>query len=417
MDNETERAAPRRLTRRSHDRVLAGVAGGLADYTGMDPIIFRIAFIALAIAGGSGFLIYLLAWLVIPEENEEVPVGRHLLDRLKNPRWFAFALIAIAIVVALDGIGLGHSESHFVWAIGLVAIGVVLLRYEAPGRSGPSQPARATALEAPGTAVSSTVARTASVRERRPRSPLGLLTIGAAMLVVAGAVLLSTAAATTFDLGQYFGLAIGVLGLGLIVGGWWGRGRLLILLGILLVPLMLAGSVIHMPLRGTLGTRYYQLRSNVADEYNLLAGGLTFDLTRYPFGDEPVELNVNFVAGAVDIYVPPGVDVTVNGSVDAGVVDVFGEGLEGRDLAFSGSDHRDGLTKGELVINVEGGFGSFDTTWATWFDRDMRIRRMEAAQHAEKRAKQRQQQQKVEPKAVNGQEVKDGRPARRDRKR
>lgn len=58
------------LRRSRTDRVIAGVAGGIAHYFAIDPILARLAFVVLTIAGGSGILIYLIAWLIIPEEDE-----------------------------------------------------------------------------------------------------------------------------------------------------------------------------------------------------------------------------------------------------------------------------------------------------------------------------------------------------------
>ena len=60
--------APRRLTRSSSDRVLGGVAGGLGRYFDIDPIIFRIGFVVLTLAGGAGVLAYLAAWLLVPAD-------------------------------------------------------------------------------------------------------------------------------------------------------------------------------------------------------------------------------------------------------------------------------------------------------------------------------------------------------------
>src|SRR5215210_9572328 len=60
--------APRRLTRSSSDRVLGGVAGGLGRYFDIDPIIFRIGFVVLMLAGGAGFVGYLAAWLLVPAD-------------------------------------------------------------------------------------------------------------------------------------------------------------------------------------------------------------------------------------------------------------------------------------------------------------------------------------------------------------
>jgi phage shock protein PspC (stress-responsive transcriptional regulator) len=46
--------------------VIGGVAGGLAEYTGIDALLWRVGAIALTIAGGSGLIIYLLLWLLMP---------------------------------------------------------------------------------------------------------------------------------------------------------------------------------------------------------------------------------------------------------------------------------------------------------------------------------------------------------------
>lgn len=55
------------MVRSGSNRVVAGVAAGLADYFGVDPVIMRIAFIILALAGGPGFLIYLILWIIMPQ--------------------------------------------------------------------------------------------------------------------------------------------------------------------------------------------------------------------------------------------------------------------------------------------------------------------------------------------------------------
>jgi len=62
-----------RLYRSRDDRMIAGVAGGLADYLGLDPSLVRIAFAVLFLAGGLGIFIYGVMWLVVPEEDELTP--------------------------------------------------------------------------------------------------------------------------------------------------------------------------------------------------------------------------------------------------------------------------------------------------------------------------------------------------------
>jgi phage shock protein PspC (stress-responsive transcriptional regulator) len=54
------------LRRSGTDKVIGGVSGGLAEYTGIDALLWRVGFVALAFAGGTGVLVYLLLWLLMP---------------------------------------------------------------------------------------------------------------------------------------------------------------------------------------------------------------------------------------------------------------------------------------------------------------------------------------------------------------
>lgn len=59
---------PKRLYRSLTDRKIAGVAGGLAEYFDTDPLLLRLAFVVLALAGGGGVLIYFILWVITPEK-------------------------------------------------------------------------------------------------------------------------------------------------------------------------------------------------------------------------------------------------------------------------------------------------------------------------------------------------------------
>lgn len=61
----------RPLSRPVHDRMLAGVAAGIARSLGVDPAIVRIGLVVLAFIGGIGVPLYLAAWLLIPEEGRD----------------------------------------------------------------------------------------------------------------------------------------------------------------------------------------------------------------------------------------------------------------------------------------------------------------------------------------------------------
>lgn len=59
----------KKLYRSYQDRKIAGVCGGLGKYFNIDPTIVRVIFLVLFICGGSGLLLYLLLWLIVPDER------------------------------------------------------------------------------------------------------------------------------------------------------------------------------------------------------------------------------------------------------------------------------------------------------------------------------------------------------------
>lgn len=67
--SSTPPARPR-LARSDRDRKIAGVCAGLAEHTGVDAVLWRVAFLALTLAGGSGVLVYALLWLLMPAADE-----------------------------------------------------------------------------------------------------------------------------------------------------------------------------------------------------------------------------------------------------------------------------------------------------------------------------------------------------------
>jgi phage shock protein PspC (stress-responsive transcriptional regulator) len=69
------------LHRAGDQRMLAGVAGGLADYFDVDPTLVRIGFVALALLGGLAVPLYIAGWLLIPDEGTDLSVAEELLAR------------------------------------------------------------------------------------------------------------------------------------------------------------------------------------------------------------------------------------------------------------------------------------------------------------------------------------------------
>jgi phage shock protein PspC (stress-responsive transcriptional regulator) len=99
--------APRPPLRRSRtDKVLGGVAGGLAEYTGIDALLWRVAAIALTFAGGSGIIIYVLLWLLMPpappaQPGEVTPAAQRSGPRSPVPGITVAALLIVGGIAVL----------------------------------------------------------------------------------------------------------------------------------------------------------------------------------------------------------------------------------------------------------------------------------------------------------------------------
>ena len=65
----------KKLVRSRKGRMVAGICAGAADYFGVDVTLVRV--IVAVITGGAGVLAYLVAWVIIPEEDEKTPVSEN----------------------------------------------------------------------------------------------------------------------------------------------------------------------------------------------------------------------------------------------------------------------------------------------------------------------------------------------------
>jgi phage shock protein PspC (stress-responsive transcriptional regulator) len=76
----TQRGA---LRRPYSGRMLTGVAAGIGDYLGVDPMIVRIAFAVLVLIGGAGIPLYLAGLLLIPDEGSDQSIASELIQSIK----------------------------------------------------------------------------------------------------------------------------------------------------------------------------------------------------------------------------------------------------------------------------------------------------------------------------------------------
>jgi phage shock protein C len=120
-------AGGQRLVRRSRgERVVAGVCGGVGRYLGVDPVLLRIAFIILALANGLGVIAYVVAWVAIPEEQPDQPVGPVPETRRETGRLvLGGALVVLGLVLLLDR--LAPDLDELFWPVAVVAVGVAIM--------------------------------------------------------------------------------------------------------------------------------------------------------------------------------------------------------------------------------------------------------------------------------------------------
>ena len=108
------------------DRVVGGVAAGVGQAIGLDPILIRIAFIVLAFSG-PGLPMYAIAWVVMPEGGAELDGAER--SPVEFRRGVGLVLIVLGSVLALREFGLTPPD-EIVWPVLLVGVGVGLVWWQ-----------------------------------------------------------------------------------------------------------------------------------------------------------------------------------------------------------------------------------------------------------------------------------------------
>ena len=98
------------LRRSRRNRKVVGVAGGLGEWAGLDPLLIRVLFVVLTVFGGSGVLLYGLAWLLVPEEGQTESEGQRLFHGAHQPAKTSTRFL-VAFVVSSHSVLLLHDNS------------------------------------------------------------------------------------------------------------------------------------------------------------------------------------------------------------------------------------------------------------------------------------------------------------------
>ena len=132
--------------RSRNDKMIGGVAGGIAEYFDIDPVIVRIIFAFTVIIGGSGLLAYILLWIIIPEvpftiendsnsnpsstseqrttsEDDEVDKEQVTKNRTRTTYIFGGMLVVLGVILLFNNL---FSFVVF-WPLIFIALGIALL--------------------------------------------------------------------------------------------------------------------------------------------------------------------------------------------------------------------------------------------------------------------------------------------------
>ena len=285
---------------------MGGVAAGLGEYFDLNPAIYRIAFIALAVAGGTGILLYIAAWLVMPDEGQEDSIAAAALkqNREKPSRAIGLAIIAFIAVLALSSTHLSPYPGNF-WLAAALGVGALVWWQvaarpagEAPLRGGPVFPIAVGGLFVvigPVAALDATNVWNADWR------------------VVLGAMVLLTGALTAA--GAALGRRVGAL----------------VVLDSLLVLVLALTLFVRVPLFAGVGDRVSRPASvaSLDRTYRLGVGNYTVDLhdVALPIGQTRVKATLGI--GDLRIRVPQRVTVVVDAHTGAGQLVLFGQESDG----------------------------------------------------------------------------------------
>jgi len=341
--------APQRWLRRSRtDRMISGVAGGLGEYFGIDPVIFRVLFAVLSFFGGVGLVMYGVAWLLVPEPE----VGTSALDKAiaqlrvrQVPPWLV--LIGGAIVLWAGWFSWWSPGPTFP-AIMLLALLLLVLIHRLGRADGPP-PASAENPNLEWSPPAAGEPRTASaagqgplipplsdtrrsmqawlteagaahrerVRRRRPVKVGIAISLAIAWTVVA---LLDGFGRVPFPAYLWVGLA--VLGAGLLASLITRRPTLSLLAPIAVLALVtfaLGGTRTSLT-DGSGEQGWKPASAGELVDHRLFAGRATLDLTALGALDSARTVHLSQAAGEVRLLLPAGLNATVIADVHLGAI-------------------------------------------------------------------------------------------------
>jgi phage shock protein PspC (stress-responsive transcriptional regulator) len=323
----------RRLTRPRDGRWLGGVAAGLGAYFDLSPAIYRIAFAALSLAGGTGILLYLAAWAVIPEEGSEDSLAASALKRQRDrpTRAVGLAILAFVAILALSSANFWPSPGNL-WLAAALGI-AALVWWQMSGQ----QPARRDGMLLP-------------------------VALGGMLAIIGGVAILDLTGVWNADWRIVLGAMVVLTGPLIGAGAATGRAvGAVVVLGFALLAALALALVVRVPLFAGVGDRVEHPSSLAAlqHDYKLGIGDYTVNLVDVPVPAGETHVKATLGVGDLKVRVPYAVKVVVDAHAGAGEVIVFGHSVDGASADYSasvGGGHR------VLVIDARVGLGQVEVT-------------------------------------------------------
>ena len=410
------------LVRPKQGRYVAGVCAALGRATNTDPVLWRVLLAVLGILSGVGVLLYLIGWLIIPAEGDTASPIESLLGRGRSGMaplsvilLGAGALLSFAFIV-----GDGMRASLLAAAVILGAVLLIKRRGEVPTfpfggspvpgpvpstppppAATPTAPAGGIDPEAPTEPLTVPMPPAApqftapaggyrppfaphgpyagppppylpdpklkapkAPKPPRERSKLGRLTFFAVVMVI-GVMAVIDMAGASIAVSAYFAAALVTIGLGLLVGAWFGRARGLIALA-LITTLGLVVSTGTERWGGEVGNSVYRpaTLAAIADRYDFTAGNATLDLRAIDFAKQKQDITVTMKVGQLKVLLPKLVDTTTTLRVDNGRAVILGkvfdgQAVDGQSVTDLGTD---GVGGGQLALDLQMDTGNVEVT-------------------------------------------------------
>ncbi|WP_341717570.1 PspC domain-containing protein [Micromonospora sp. FIMYZ51] len=474
------------LVRPRDGRYLAGVCAAVGRATNTDPVLWRVLLAVLGFFGGVGILVYVAAWLIIPNEGDTASPVESMLGRGRS----SMSPITVIVLSILVAVSFGYIVTDAFRAVLLgaaILVGGALLlnrqqREPRPGEppatpwaaptapwaaTGPVPPGTPTAPVPPGTPavvvppvshpaptayppppVGGTATATAvpaafppyrsttdvpppavpaaghpeeptlnlppapawpstgtptaplappvyrppfaphgpyagqtiqapppvSPRPPKPpkkpreRSALGAVTFSLIFVALGVVGILDLLDVFAVGASAYFAAALAVIGLGLLVGTWFGRARWLIALGLVTAAALGVATIAESydRVRGVDGAVTWAPTDHrdLAVRYEQSFASAVLDLRAVDFDKQDTEITVVINFGEAKVVVPPNVDVTAVTQISAGEARVFGQRTAGLDnpLAEIVDLGADGAGGGKLRLNLHVNAGQMEVT-------------------------------------------------------